>query len=212
MSQSQAKVLFLASTSRYKRELLERLHLPFQTLAIETDERIFEQEAADNAALRLAGQKALSAATHLSKHGNPAAIVIGCDQIAFLKGAFLGKPGSFKNAFTQLQFCSQQVVDFYTAVCLYDCQQKIMKQHLERTQVHFRKLSKQEITRYLQIEEPYDCAGSFKAEGLGICLFEKIVSQDPSALLGLPLIGLSTLLREHHFNVLKNGMKNTPAH
>jgi len=202
MSPQQDKVLILASASRYKKQLLERLHLPFQTLAPETDETILPQEQADKAAQRLSRQKALKVLDSLSIPARKSALIIACDQIAFVNGVFLDKPGTYKNALHQLQLCSQQTVDFYTAVCLYDGQQKTFKEHIDHTRVHFRKLSELEITRYLDIEKPYDCAGSFKAEGLGICLFEKIVSEDPSALLGLPLIGLSRLLRESHFNIL----------
>ena len=182
--------LVLASTSRYRRELLGRLGLPFDVDRPDVDETPLAGEAPAGTAVRLAEAKARAVAAR-----HPGAWVIGSDQVADLDGLALGKAGGREPALAQLEACSGRRVVFQTALCLL--------RHggpahaaLDRTEVVFRALARDEILRYLDAEQPYDCAGSFKCEGLGISLFDAIHSQDPTALVGLPLIALSRVLRE----------------
>lgn len=184
--------LVLASTSRYRRELLERLGRPFRTLAPAIDETPQPGEPPAVLAARLALAKAQAAAA-----GCPGALVIGSDQVADLDGRALGKPGSPDAARAQLEASSGRAVVFHTAVCLLDTRHAPPRAEVETdtTRVVFRRLHGDEITRYLAAEDALDCAGSFKAERLGIGLFERIESTDPTALVGLPLIALARLLR-----------------
>ena len=187
-----AKKLILASTSIYRRELLERLRVPFSIISPEVDETPLPGERTLDLALRLAKAKAAAVAKD-----HPEAWVIGSDQVADLCGAAIGKPGNFERALAQLQLMRGATVTFHTALCL-------MHGDIETTlsvptQVTFRKLSDEALEAYLHAEEPYDCAGSAKSEGLGISLLELIQSEDPTALIGLPLIALSGLLRDAGF-------------
>jgi septum formation protein len=180
--------LILASTSVYRRELLERLRIPFEVISPKVDETPLTGENTLDLALRLANAKAAAVAKD-----HPTAWVIGSDQVADLCGAAIGKPGNFERALAQLQLMRGQTVTFHTALCL-------MKGDTQTTlniptEVTFRKLSDDVLENYLRAEEPYDCAGSAKSEGLGISLLESIKSDDPTALIGLPLIALSGLLR-----------------
>jgi septum formation protein len=181
--------LLLASTSRYRRELLARLRLPFDCIAPEVDESQHGGETPESTACRLATAKARAVAARM-----PGALVIGSDQTASLGGRVLGKPGSRERAREQLAACAGQQVVFHTAVCLIDPHGH-EDGALDTTVVQFRALAQDEIDRYLDADAPYDCAGSFKAEALGIALFERIDSQDPTALIGLPLIRTAALLR-----------------
>lgn len=187
-----AKKLILASTSIYRRELLERLHIPFDVISPKVDETPLPGEGTVDLALRLAKAKAAAVAKD-----HPEAWVIGSDQVADLCGAAIGKPGNFERAMAQLQLMRGATVTFQTALCL-------MRGNKESTintptEVTFRKLTDDVLEAYLHAEEPYDCAGSAKSEGLGISLLESIKSDDPTALIGLPLIALSGLLREAGF-------------
>jgi len=182
--------IVLASTSRYRAELLRRLLPDFEQRAPGTDEAAMPGEAADARAARLAVAKAVAAADGLRD-----ALVIGSDQVAELDGEMLDKPGSAANAHAQLAASSGRVVHFHTALCLLDTRNGRQQIHVDRTCAHFRTLTAAEIERYVAREQPLDCAGSFKCEGLGISLFERIDSEDPSALIGLPLIALAGLLR-----------------
>jgi septum formation protein len=182
--------LVLASTSRYRRELLERLKLPFQTAAPEADETPLAAETPEATAGRLALKKAQSV---LAKYPN--SLIIGSDQVAFCGGMRLDKPGDHAHALKQLRHASGKLVKYITAVSLLNSDSGRAQTKLVSTEVKFRKLSDAEIARYLEAEPAYDCAGSAKAEGLGISLVETIVSTDPTALIGLPLIALSELLR-----------------
>ncbi|HSM09994.1 MAG TPA: nucleoside triphosphate pyrophosphatase [Lysobacter sp.] len=186
--------LILASTSAYRRELLARLRLPFACARPDTDEAAVAGEAPISLAQRLAQAKAAAVAGL-----HPGACVIGSDQVAELGGEALGKPGDAARASAQLRRMSGHAVRFHTGVCVIRGQHRW--QALDTTTVHFRPLSDQEIARYVAAEQPYDCAGSFKAEGLGISLFDAIQSQDPTALVGLPLIATARLLREAGFAV-----------
>ena len=186
--------LILASGSRYRQELLSRLRLPFDAIAPDIDETPLAGETPQATALRLAQAKA-AAVTPLA----PDALVIGSDQVATLNGQQIGKPGSHAKALRQLQQLRGQSVVFHTALCLLDGRTDAPagKIQLENTQslVTFRDLPDHELDAYLRIEQPYDCAGSAKNEGLGIALLEKIESTDPTALTGLPLIALTSMLR-----------------
>ena len=181
--------LILASTSRYRRELLQRLRLPFDVAAPETDESARPGETPQALARRLAAAKATAIASQM-----PGAWVIGSDQVAELDGIALGKPGTRDAAVSQLASMSGREVVFRTAVSVVHGDGRAF--HAEdATIVRFRVLDDAEIGRYVDAEQPFDCAGSFKSEGLGIVLFDAIVSQDPTALIGLPLIATAGLLR-----------------
>ena len=186
--------LILASTSPYRRELLARLRIPFETARPETDETARPGEAPAELARRLSAAKALAVACV-----NPTAWVIGSDQVAELDGRALGKPGGRAEAIDQLKAMSGRSVDFRTGLCL--CGDGKEQVALDTTTVRFRILAEPEIARYVDAERPFDCAGSFKCEGLGISLFEAIESHDPTALVGLPLIATARLLREAGFPV-----------
>ena len=182
--------LILGSTSRYRRELLQRLGLAFDVVAPEVDEAPLPGEAPRALALRLASAKAQAVA---SQH--PQALVIGSDQVADLAGEPLGKPGTHERAVQQLTRMSGQTVTFHTAVTVVCQASGFAQTDLAPVRVRFRQLSPGEIERYLRAEQPYDCAGSAKSEGLGIALLDAIESDDPTALIGLPLIRVSRMLR-----------------
>ncbi|WP_370679640.1 Maf family nucleotide pyrophosphatase [Comamonas sp. GB3 AK4-5] len=185
-----ARPLILGSTSRYRRELLERLRHPFTTASPEVDETPRPGETPHDLALRLALAKAQAvAALH------PEAIVIGSDQVADLHGEPLGKPGTHERAVAQLQRMRGQTMRFHTAVAVV-CQATGFAQcEMAEVGVRFRALTDAEIERYLRAEQPYDCAGSAKSEGLGIALLDAIDSDDPTALIGLPLIRTCRMVR-----------------
>lgn len=180
--------LILASTSRYRRELLERLRLPFHVARPDLDETPQPGESPSALARRLAQGKALAIAAQ-----QPEAWVIGSDQVAALETQALGKPGTRENAVAQLGAMSGREIRFHTAVCLV--RGEVLLEAMDTTLVSFRDLQADEIERYVDAEQPLDCAGSFKCEGLGITLFEHIESRDPTALVGLPLIAVAHLLR-----------------
>ena len=182
--------IILASTSRYRRKLLARLQFPFETIAPEVDETQLPSESPRALAVRLALAKARAVAAR-----HPQAIAIGADQVADLNGTALGKPGSHARAAEQLARMSGQRVIFQTAVAVACQATSYLGQDLAAVEVKFRTLSADEIERYLRAERPYDCAGSAKSEGLGIALADAIISDDPTALIGLPLIRTAQLLR-----------------
>ena len=181
----------LASTSPYRAELLRRILPDFIRAASRVDEAPLPGEAPADRASRLARAKARAVAAD-----HPGALVVGSDQVAELDGRVLRKPGDAATARGQLQACSGREVRFHTAVCLIDTRSDLGASAQDLTRVRFRELTRGEIERYVERERPLDCAGSFKAEGLGITLFERIDSEDPTALVGLPLIALARLLRE----------------
>jgi septum formation protein len=184
--------LILASSSVYRRELLGRLGLPFECVAPHLDESPLPGETPPVTALRLACAKAAAvAALH------PGALVVGSDQVATLDDLQIGKPGTHAAALAQLQLMRGRSVVFHTALCLFDARQQDGAVQLEniQTTVTFRDLPDAELDAYLRIEQPYDCAGSAKNEGLGIAILERIDSIDPTALTGLPLIALTGMLR-----------------
>lgn len=189
--------LVLASTSPYRRELLARLRLPFETCAPGVDEAGLPGEAPRAMALRLAQAKAHAVAPSCA-----GALIIGSDQVAALDGKSIGKPGSHENAVQQLKGMRGKCVTFHTAIALLNTTSGAVQTAEVPTAVYFRNCSDDEIERYLAVERPYDCTGSARIEGLGIALVERIVSDDPSALIGLPLMQLVALLRGEGVRIL----------
>lgn len=189
--------LILASASVYRRDLLQRLRLPFDVVAPNVDETPLPGEVAERAALRLAEVKARAVAQLRQD-----ALIIGSDQVAVLDGEKLDKPGSHAKAVRQLNAMRGKSVVFHTALCLYDCASNRVQVANVPTTVVFRDISDAQIERYLASERPYDCAGSAKIEGLGIALVERVVSDDPTALIGLPLIQLISMLRNEGVEVI----------
>ncbi|HZR68954.1 MAG TPA: Maf family nucleotide pyrophosphatase [Burkholderiales bacterium] len=189
--------LVLASTSPYRRALLERLGLPFTVAAPDVAEERLPGEPADAMAVRLARAKALAVASAF-----PSCLVIGSDQVAECEGRFLGKPGTRERARAQLRALSGREAVFHTAVCVHGTAARSTLGRVVPSRVRFRTLDDATIERYLEREPAYDCAGSAKVEGLGIALLERVESDDPTALVGLPLIALVSLLREHGCDVV----------
>lgn len=190
-----APPLVLASTSRYRRELLQRLRCPFDVIAPEVDESPLPGERPPDLALRLALAKARAVAAL-----RPDSIIIGSDQVADADGQAIGKPGNHARAVAQLQTMRGRQVLFHTAVAVVHRAAGFERHELVSVTVRFRHLGDDEIESYLRLEQPYDCAGSAKCETLGIALLESIDSDDPTALVGLPLIRTSALLRAAGFN------------
>jgi 7-methyl-GTP pyrophosphatase len=186
-----SRTLVLASTSPYRRALLERLGIAFETLSPEVDEGRRPGEAPEALVCRLAEAKARAATVHY-----PDALIIGSDQVAVCGEDILGKPGDHARACEQLARLAGQRVSFYTGLCLYDARNDLARVDMVPFDVIFRALDSAQIERYLQREQPYNCAGSFKSEGLGISLFEALLGEDPNALVGLPLIRLVSWLNE----------------
>jgi septum formation protein len=191
------RTLVLGSTSRYRRELLARLGLPFEVAAPEVDETQLPGETPRETALRLALAKAEAVAARY-----PAAVVIGSDQVCDLHGEHLGKPGTHERATAQLTRMSGQTTVFQTALAVVCAETGFAQTDVAAVRVKFRRLSAAEIEYYLRAEQPYDCAGSAKSEGLGIALLERIDSDDPTALVGLPLIRTSRMIAAAGIKVL----------
>jgi septum formation protein len=194
MSSALGLRLVLGSTSQYRRSLLERLGIPFTVAAPDVDEIALPAELPIDLVNRLARAKAESVAQRQSK-----ALVIGSDQLAVCGREVLGKPGSGERAIAQLQQLSGQRVTFYTAVHVINSETGSNEGHMDATTVHFRPLTDQEIRDYVARDKPYHCAGGFKIEALGVSLFTRVETQDPTALIGLPLIWLSGALRRAGF-------------
>lgn len=184
--------LTLASTSRYRKALLEKLGLPFDCAAPDVDERPLAEESAQALVTRLARAKAQAIAD-----GRDHGLIIGSDQVCVCDGRILGKPGTIDNAVAQLMAAQGRSVTFYTGLCVLDAATGQAHQLMEPFTVHFRTLDEAAIRRYVEAELPLDCAGSFKCEGMGIVLFQGLEGRDPNALIGLPLIGLIELLACH---------------
>ena len=191
------QTLILASSSVYRRELLQKLQIPFSCVSPKLDESAFADEKPHETALRLAQEKAKKIAEEYSH-----ALVIGCDQVATLDGEQLGKPGNHKNAVKQLKKMRGREVTFYSALCLYNAATENMQAQIVPYLVKFRQLTDEEIENYLTKEQPYHCAGSAKSEGLGIALIERMLGEDPNALIGLPLIKLISMLKNEGVNVI----------
>jgi len=189
--------LVLASTSSYRRALLERLGVPFTVCAPQVEENRHPGEAPQDMARRLAREKALAVAKHF-----PNAILIGSDQVAVVEGEIFGKPGNHAAAARQLRSLSGREAVFHTGLCVHNAATVVTQTRVIPFYVAFRKLSDETIERYLLREQPYDCAGSAKSEGLGIALIAKMTGDDPHALIGLPLIALVDMLHEQGFDVV----------
>jgi len=189
--------LVLASTSPFRRDLLNRLGISFKTANPQTDESPLPGESPENTALRLSEAKARAVA-----HLFPDALIIGSDQVAILDGQVYGKPGTHDNAVRQLQTMRGKTVNFYTGLCLLDAKSGTAQICGIPTLVTFRNLTDGEIENYLRREQPYNCAGAAKSEGLGIAIIARMQGDDPNALIGLPLIALCDLLRKAGFPVL----------
>src|SRR3954468_8741197 len=188
--------LILASSSRYRRELLQRLGLALESGAPDVDEKPLKAEPPRETAIRLARAKAVAGGRKF-----PTAWIIGSDQVAELDGRHMGKPGTFEKARQQLRDVSGHSVLFHTALCLWNARQERRHERLVTTEVAFRRLTDVEIERYLDREHALDVAGSAKAEGLGTALLSRLGGDDPTALIGLPLIALSAMLRAEGFDV-----------
>ncbi len=181
--------LILASTSPFRKSILEKLGLNFATEAPDVDEQHLENESATELVMRLSAAKA-----NVVAKNHPNALIIGSDQVALLEGNILGKPGNHENAMKQLENASGKAVTFYTGLCLNNSTTNNVQTICETFKVYFRQLNNQQIENYLQKEQPYNCAGSFKSEAYGIALFDKLEGDDPNTLIGLPLIRLIQLL------------------
>ncbi len=181
--------ILLASSSTYRRALLAKLGLAFEWASPDVDESPLENERAESLVMRLSEAKARSLA-----NSHPNKLIIGSDQVAILDHQILNKPQTHERAFAQLRSASGRSVIFHTGLCLLNTQTGKFQIAVENFSVHFRALSDQQIHNYLKLEQPYDCAGSFKAEGLGISLFTKLDGDDPNSLVGLPLIRLIEML------------------
>jgi len=190
------RTLVLASTSPFRRELLQRLGITFETMAPDVDENRQQGESPEALVLRLSEAKARAAASQY-----PDALIIGSDQVAVCGDEVLGKPGNHEAACVQLRRLAGRRVSFLTGLCLYDTASDNALLDLIPYHVVFRQLTDQQIDRYLKIEQPYNCTGSFKSEGLGISLFESMQGNDPNALIGLPLIRLTGWLNKAGINI-----------
>lgn len=191
--------LVLGSTSPFRKEILQKLNLPFDCAKPNIDETPLKNESPIALVERLAIEKAKAVAKEF-----PNALIIGSDQVAMHNGKILGKPHTHENAIKQLSMFSGNKVTFYTGLCVFD---SASEQHLslvEPFDVYFKQLNEEAINNYLLAEKPYKCAGSFKSEGLGICLFEKLNGDDPNTLIGLPLIKLTEMLSASGYDVLTN--------
>lgn len=191
--------LILASSSPFRQSILKKFNINFHCFSPDIDESARPDESPEQLVFRLSELKAKKAAELFSE-----GLSIGSDQVAVFNNRILGKPHTAENAINQLLLFSGNKVSFLTGLSVYDIRAKEIKTIVEPFHVHFRKLTRSQIERYVEIEQPLQCAGSFKSEGLGICLFEKLEGDDPNALIGLPLIQLNTLLNKFGLDVLTN--------
>lgn len=191
------KQIVLGSTSPFRREILGKLGLPFKCAAPDIDESPLNDETPSQLVARLAEHKARAVAPD-----HPNSLIIGSDQVAVLNGEILGKPGNHSRAAEQLGRLAGKTVTFLTALCLYNSENSQAQTEVIPFVVHFRPLTTSQIENYLQKEQPYNCAGSFKSEGLGITLFEKLEGDDPNTLIGLPLIRLTRMLENEGVTVI----------
>ncbi|CDL82001.1 Maf family protein [Xenorhabdus szentirmaii] len=189
--------IILSSTSVYRRLLLEKLGLPFSCISPDIDESPQENENPEQLVMRLSCAKATVLQQNYPNH-----LIIGSDQVCVLNNKITGKPHNFENAFTQLKNASGECVTFYTGITLFNSKTGNIDTRSELFRVYFRKLTDTEIMNYLTKEKPFNCAGSFKSEGLGITLFEKLEGKDPNTLIGLPLITLTEMLTRQGINPL----------
>ena len=188
--------LILASSSPYRRSLLQRLEIPFESESPDVDESQLEGESPTDLVLRLAEIKAAAIAP-----AHPEALIIGSDQVAVADGEILSKPGNHENAVVQLKKVSGKSIVFLTGLCLINTVNNKSQKDCISYIVHFRDLTEDEIERYLLLEKPYDCAGAFKSEAYGVALMQRMEGDDPTSLIGLPLIRLSEMLRNEGLNI-----------
>lgn len=191
------QTLILASSSVFRRELLQRLRIPFSTVSPHVDETVLDGERPQDTALRLSKEKAKKVGTEY-----PHALIIGCDQVATLNGEQLGKPLNHNNATKQLRAMRGNEVTFHSALCLFNAATGNVQAQVVPYLVKFRALTDEQIENYLIKEQPYHCAGSAKSEGLGIALIERMIGEDPNALIGLPLIRLITMLQNEGVDII----------
>lgn len=194
--------LVLASTSQFRHALLERFGYPFDVARPDFDETPLADESPYALVKRLAQGKARAAALQ-----HPDALIIGCDQVAVLDEAAVGKPGNRTNAIAQLKAASGRNVEFLTGICVFDSRSNHAQCEVEPFSVEFRDLTESEIETYIDREQPFGCCGSFKSEGLGIALFERMIGDDPTALVGLPLIKLYAMLRKFDIDILSGSSR-----
>lgn len=195
--------MILATESKYKQSVLKKLGIPFLAISPNIDESTRENETPDELVIRLAKEKALEIAHSHSDAYHSSAYIVAADQIACFEQDILGKPGNKEKAFEQLRRFSGNKVDFLTGLALYDPNTHDTYTLVEKYSVHFKPLSDDDISHYLDLEQPYDCAGAFKSEGIGILLFSKLEGRDPNALVGLPLIALAELFNKAGINLLQ---------
>lgn len=200
--QTSPQNIVLASTSVFRKQLLDKLNIPFITDKPQVDETPLENETAEQLVARLAELKATALKDTYNEH-----LIIGSDQVALFDGNILGKPHTHENAVKQLSSFSGNKVTFLTGLSLYNSKTGEIQTHVEPFYVYFRELSLEDINAYLHAEKPYGCAGSFKSEALGICLFEKFEGHDPNSLIGLPLIKLVNMLKQFGYSVLKQQVR-----
>ena len=198
---SHTPTLILASSSASRKMILTKLGVPYQIIVPDIDETVLAGETVEGHVLRLAKEKALKVAQDIA-HNTADALIIGCDSVCVLNGNIMSKPENHAAAVAQLQASSGKVVYFYSGLTLYNVRTKNLQQDVVRTEVHFKNLSNDTIEHYLQKDQPYHCAGSIKAEGLGIILVEKMLADDPNSLVGLPLIALIRMLEQEQFPLL----------
>ncbi|GLX76801.1 Maf-like protein [Thalassotalea insulae] len=196
------QAIILGSTSPFRKSLLEKLNIAFSCAKPQVDETPLVNETPQALVERLAILKAKAVA---NEHDN--ALIIGSDQVATCDGEILGKPHTAENAIKQLTKFSGKCVTFYTGLAIYSSTSSTVKSLVEPFKVHFKQLNQQDIENYVNAEQPLNCAGSFKSEGLGICLFDRLEGDDPNSLIGLPLIRLNELLQSFDFNILANQNK-----
>ncbi|MFA6037047.1 MAG: nucleoside triphosphate pyrophosphatase [Legionellales bacterium] len=189
--------LVLASSSKPRKSLMNRLYIPYLSFSPDIDESARPNESTKELVLRLAVEKAQAVA---SKYPN--SLIIGCDQTAECEGIQLNKPHHFEAAIEQLKFVSGKKVQFISGLCVLNTVTHNIQQHIEITDTYFKNLTQSQIEHYLKTEEPYECCGSIKSEGLGIALVEKIISEDPTSLIGMPMIALVRMLMNEGFNIL----------
>lgn len=192
-----SKTLVLASTSPFRKEILSRLHIAFETFAPLVDETPLANESSSQLVTRLSILKAQSAQSEYSR-----ALIIGSDQVAVIDNTILGKPGNHQQAVKQLKLVSGKQVDFLTGLSVMNTETNKIQTDLVHFGVKFRSLTSTQIENYLKIDQPYNCAGSFKSEGLGIALLDRMIGSDPTAIIGLPLIRLIRMLEAEGLSVI----------
>jgi septum formation protein len=192
-----SKTLVLASTSPFRKEILSRLHIAFETFAPLVDETPLENESPSQLVIRLSILKANSA-----KSEYPQALIIGSDQVAVIDNTILGKPGNHEQAVKQLNQVSGKQVDFLTGLSVINTETHQIQTDMVNFSVKFRQLTSTQIENYLKLDKPYNCAGSFKSEGLGIALLDRMIGSDPTSIIGLPLIRLVRMLEAEAFSII----------